>query len=157
MERHVPELYDWVKKQKRSGARGAVRHLGRGLLVTECLATTLYRRQRAMPACRTLHRKCVETRGCCDCGRDGENEAIWSGFAIAGLRDLRKTGRRRHQVAARLGEDGGERAVQPTRCWTMEDPVGTSAAVCSSRHLLASTGVRVAERPAAEPPLLQAE
>ena len=39
------------------------------------------------------------------------------GCTIAGLRDLRKTGRRRHQVAARLGDDsGGEWAVQPACC-----------------------------------------
>ena len=41
-----------------------------------------------------------------------------------------------------LGEDGGgERAVQPTRCWKMEDPAGASAVVCSCRHLLAGAGV----------------
>ena len=67
MERHVPELYDWVQKEQRSGTRDAVRHLGRGLLVPGCPAAALDRRQRAMPARRTSQRKCVETRSGYSC------------------------------------------------------------------------------------------
>ena len=45
-------------------------------------------------------------------------------------------------TAGRGDGGGGERAVQPTRCWTMEDPAGASAAVCSGGCLLAGTGVQ---------------
>ena len=31
--------------------------------------------------------------------------------------------------------------VQPACCWTMENPAGTSAAGCTSRHILASAGI----------------
>ena len=37
----------------------------------------------------------------------GENEAIWHGRETVGLWDLRKIWRRRNQVAARFGDNGG--------------------------------------------------
>ena len=86
-----------------------------------------------------------------------ENEAIWSGRTIAGLRDVRKTGRLRHHVAD--GDDGGgKRTVQPACCWQTENPAGASAAFCSGRHVLAGVGIqgRGGSR-CREPPLLLAE
>ena len=70
-----------------------------------------------------------------------------------------KTGRRRHQVAARLGDDSGGEWNQQAACrWVMEDPAGDGAVVFSSRHALARAGtVGGAERPVAEGPLAQAE
>ena len=74
------------EKQKRSGTRGAVCHLGRGLLVPGCPAATLDRRQRAMPACRTLHRKCVETRVRCSCGETEKMKRYgMAGMAVRSL------------------------------------------------------------------------
>ena len=91
MERRVPELYDWVQKNNEAAC---------GLLLPGCPAAALDRRQRAIPACRTLQRKCIETRGGYSCWRSGENEALWNGRAVGGFRDSWKIGRRRHQVAA---------------------------------------------------------
>ena len=104
-----------------------------------CPGAALDRRQRAMPASRTLQRK------------------KRYGMAV-GLRDLWMTGRRGHQVAARFGNYGsGKWAVQPACCRSVENPAGTSAADCTSRHThLRALGSGVAERPAAEPPLLLA-
>ena len=102
------------KKQQRSGTRDAVRHLRRGLLVTECLATTLDRRQRAMPACRTLQQKCVETRNCCGCWGSGENEALWYGRPIVG--------------PSRLVEDWAARAPSCCVIWWQRQRQTDSAA-----------------------------
>ena len=78
MERHVAELYDWVEAETRCRTCAQVCHPRCGLLVSWGPATTLDTRQRAMPACRTIQRTCVETRDRCGSGRDGENEASWS-------------------------------------------------------------------------------
>ena len=91
-----------MKRHLRCGA------LGRSLLVLGCLAAALDRRQRAMHACRTLHRKCVETRRGHMCWVSGEDEALWYGRAIAGFRDLWMTGRRQMYSAARMLSDDGE-------------------------------------------------
>ena len=62
-----------------------------------------------------------------------------------------KIGRRRHQVAARLGDDSGGEWNQQAACrWVMEEPAGDGAVVFSSR-------VGAPERPVAESPLAQAE
>ena len=83
LERHVPELYDWVSD--RDGAAPVM------LLVLECPTTALDRCQCAMPACRTLQRKCVETGSGCSCWRNRKSEALWKCRAIVGLRDSGKT------------------------------------------------------------------
>ena len=64
MECHVLELYDWVKNKDEAAAvmRCAILDV-----VSWFPGVLLDRRQRAMPACRTLQRKCVETRGGCSC------------------------------------------------------------------------------------------
>ena len=135
VERHVPELHDWVQKNNEAAP------LGRGLLVPGCPAAALGGRQRTMPVCRTLQRKCVETKGGYICWRSGENEALWNGSASVGLRDFWKTGRRGHLVVGCFGDNGsGKWTVQPARCRMMENPAGTSAADCTSRHKLASAG-----------------
>ena len=88
---HVP--------QKRSSTRRAVRR--HGLLVSCSLAETLDRRHRTMPACRTLQRKCVESRGGCRfwerLRKRSDTERPFNRWSS---RDVRKTGRRRHQVVA---------------------------------------------------------
>ena len=77
-----------TKRHPRCGAPSWTWSHGRG-----CFAAGLDRRECAMPAWRTLQRKCVETRGGYSCWGSGENEALWYGRAIVGLRDLWKSGR----------------------------------------------------------------
>ena len=98
MERHVPELHDRV--QKNNEAAPEMRCAILDVVFWFPGVTTLDKRQRAMPACGTLHRMCVETRSGYSCWGSGVNEALWNGRASVGLRHLWKTGRRRHQVAA---------------------------------------------------------
>ena len=85
MERHVPELYDWVKLKTDAefvlwcAIMDVVSWFPWGP------ATTLDGRRRAMPARRMLQRKRVETRARCELWRAAENEAPESGSAVAGL------------------------------------------------------------------------
>ena len=57
------------ERQRRGSTCDAVRYSRCGLWVPGCLAAVLERRQRAMPASRTLQRKCVATRSGCSCWR----------------------------------------------------------------------------------------
>ena len=90
MERHVPELYDLgevIKNEAAPEVRCAT--LGCGLLVPRRPAATLDRRHHAMPACRTVQRKCVETRSGCSCWGSGDDETLWCmAVRSVGLRDL---------------------------------------------------------------------
>ena len=143
MERHVPELYDKVQKNNEAAPEMRCAILEVVSWIPWRPAAALDGRQRAMPARRTSQRKCVEARRGCSRWGSGENEASRYGRASVGLRDLWKTARRRHQVAAIWGGNGGgERAVQPACCRTMEEPVGTGDAGCTSRHILASPGIQ---------------
>ena len=117
MERHVPEHCDWAQKNNGSGTPYAVRHLRRGLLVPGRPAAALDRRQRAVPACRTLHTKVRRNQEWLQL-LGGGNETSWSGRASVGLRDLWKTGRWLRDLvttgggqmdsAARMLSDDGE-------------------------------------------------
>ena len=145
LEPHVSELYDWVSGNNEAAPKMRCAILDvvswfPGVLATKQLWIDVSVR---CPHAERQQRKCVETRGGCSRWRSGEDEALWYGRAMVGLRDLWKTGRRRHQVAARFGGNGGgERTVQPACCRTMEDPAGTSTADCTSRHVLASAGIQ---------------
>ena len=82
-------------------------------------------------------------------GVAGETEKKkWYGVAVRSLVfHSRKTGRRRHQVAARLGDDsGGEWAVQPARRWTMEDSLERVLLSAQADTYLRALGSRVAPR-----------
>ena len=85
VERHVPELHHGVSNDSDAATQGEVRHLRCGLRVPGCPAAALDRRERAVPAHRTLQRKCVETRCGCSSWGSGENEAIWHGRETVGL------------------------------------------------------------------------
>ena len=85
MDRHVPERYDWVQKNNEAAPEMTVRNLRCGLLVPGRPAAALDGRQCAMSACRTLQRKCVETRGGCSFWGSGENEARQYGRETVGL------------------------------------------------------------------------
>ena len=98
---------------------------------TGCPTAALDKRKRAMPACRTLQRQCVETRDGYSCLRKRRKRSAmgtpcerWSSRRVGGwaagtklLRDLVTYG-------------GGKWTVQPACCRTMENPAGTSAADC---------------------------
>ena len=107
-----------------------------------------------MPPLRTIQRKCIETRSGCSRGRNREDEALWYGRAIVGLRDLWKTGRRRHHVlrdfVATVAANGqcSPHAVGRWRTQLERVLLTAQADTYSSR---------AAERVAAEPPLLLAE
>ena len=62
MERHVPELHDWVRNNDDAVLVMRCAILDVVSWFPGCLAAALDRRQRAMPACRTVQQKCVETR-----------------------------------------------------------------------------------------------
>ena len=112
-----------------------MRHIGRGLLVPRCPATTLDRRQRAMPVCRTLRRN-VSKPGVAAVAGEAEKTKRFG----AAVRSLVFETCGRHQVAAWFGGNGGgKRTVEPACCQTMEDPVGASVADCKQ---IASAGIQ---------------
>ena len=96
VERHVLDLYDWVQKNNEAAPemRCAI------LDVVSWFPSVLQQLWIDVSVRCPLQRKCVETRGGSGRRRNGENETLWNGRASVGLRDLWKTGRRRHQVAA---------------------------------------------------------
>ena len=99
MERHVPELYDWV--QKNNEAAPEVRC---AILDVVSWFPGVLQQLWIDVSVRCPHERYNEsaskTRGGCSGWGSGENEALWNGRASVGLRDLWKTGRRGHQVAA---------------------------------------------------------
>ena len=93
MERHVPELCDQVRNNNEAAPMMPCPILDGVSWFPGVLQQLWIDVSVRCPACRTLQRKCVGWRS-------GENEALCYGLAIVGLRDLWKTGRRKHQVAA---------------------------------------------------------
>ena len=77
MERHVPELYDWV--QKNNEAAPEMR-----CAILDVISW--------FPGVLQQLWIDVETRSGCSCWENGENEALWNGHAIVGLRDLWEMG-----------------------------------------------------------------
>ena len=63
LERHVPELHDWVRnKDEAALVMRCARYFRRGLLVSGRPAATLDRRQRAMPACTRMQNDTTKVR-----------------------------------------------------------------------------------------------
>ena len=74
---------DRVQKGQRSGARDAVRHLGRGLLIPRCPAAALDRRQRALPAMQNVTTKVRRNRERLQLlGEAEKTKALWNGRAL---------------------------------------------------------------------------
>ena len=104
MERHVLELDDWVQKNNEATPEmrcaildvvswfpGVLQHLWIDASV-RCPHAERYNESASKPG--------VAAVAGCSCRRSGEDETLWNGRAIAGFRDLWKTGRWGHQVAA---------------------------------------------------------
>ena len=143
MERHVPEFYDLVQKNKEAAPErrcaildvvswfpGVLQQLWIDVSV-RCPHTERYNESASKPGVPAV------------AGEAEETKRYGTAVRAFGLRDSRKTGRRGHQVAARFGDYGGGKwKVQPACCWTMENPAGASIADCTSRHTLESAGIQ---------------
>ena len=99
-ERHVSGLHDWVKPKPDAELvlRCAVMDVVSWFLaVMQQLWMDVSVR---CPHAEIDNEGASKRGGGCSCWGSAENEALWYGRAIVGLRDLWKTGRRGHQVAA---------------------------------------------------------
>ena len=104
MERHVPERYGWVNNDNEAVPKVRCAILDVVSWFPGVLQQLWIGRQHAMPARRTLQRKCVETRSGWSCWGSGENEAIRYGRASVGLRGL-------------MEDCGSEESRRKTCCW----------------------------------------
>ena len=147
------------EKQQRSSTRDAVRHLRRCFLVSRRPATTLDRRQRAMPARRTLQRKCVETRVAAVAGEAEKRSAVewpcerWSSRL---MEDWAVRAPSCCLILVTTAAGDGQRSPNAVGRWRRTQLERVLLNAQADTHLRA-LGSRVAERPAAEPLLLLAE
>ena len=142
MERHVPELYDWVKNNNE-----AARVMRCAILDVVSWFLGVLQQLWIDVSVRCPHAE-----------RYNESASKPGVAAIAGEAEkTKRLVRPCDRWSSRLMEDWAARApsccviwwqrrrrtdVQPACCRTVEDPAGASAAVCTSRDILASGGIQ---------------
>ena len=152
VERHVPELYDWVRNDNDAAPKVRSAIFDVVSWFPGVPAAALDRRQRAMPARRTLQLKCVETRD--DSGSRGYGTAVRA-FVFETYGRLGGEGTKQLRDLVTTAAANGQCSPHAVGRWRtqLERVVLTAHADTYLRAL----GPRAAERPAAEHPLRLAE
>ena len=155
MERHVPELYDWVKKSNDAAPEmrcaildvvswfpGVLQQLWIDVSV-RCPHAERYNESASKPGATTVAGEAEKTQ--------------WNGRASVGLRDVWKGGEGTKLLRGVVTTAAANGQCSPQAAGRWRTQLERVLLTAQADTYLRALGSRVAERPAAEPPLLLAE